>query len=147
MKVVCVGCSFTDGLLQYQTKHNGTYPYILGRLLPEATIYNLGHKGSDNLFSLIMIEQAIKERKDIGHVSEMTFIGINTAEIKSHEKKNGFLEVIVDFTSEIISCVKDKENKVISGDPKKVKKVHDTWKFSKDIKSTSPNWLLISAES
>ena len=61
MKVVCVGCSFTDGLLQYQTKHHGTYPYILGRLLPEATIYNLGHKGSDNLFSLIMIEQAIKE--------------------------------------------------------------------------------------
>ena len=92
-------------------------------------------------------QQAIKERKDIGHVSEMTFIGINIAEIKSHEKKNGFLEVIVDFTSEIISCVKNKENKVISGDPKKVKKVHDTWKFSKDIKSTSPNWLLISAES
>ncbi len=53
------------------------------------------------------------------------------------------LEVIVDFVSELITCVKDKDNKIISGDPKKVKKVYDTWKFSKDIRSTNPNWLLI----
>jgi len=77
----------------------------------------------------------------------MTFIGVNSAEIKKHKKNNGFLEVIVDFTSEIISSVKDKNNKIISGDPQKVKKVYDTWKFSKDIRSTNPNWLLIETES
>ena len=77
----------------------------------------------------------------------MTFIGVNSAEIKNHKKNNGFLEVIVDFTSEIISSVKDKNNKIISGDPQKVKKVYDTWKFSKDIRSTNPNWLLIETES
>ena len=32
------------------------------------------------------------------------------------------LEVTVDFASEIISCIKDKDDKIISGDPKKVKK-------------------------
>ena len=53
------------------------------------------------------------------------------------------LEVTVDFVSEIISCVKDKDKKILSGDPQKIKKVHDTWKFSRDISSTSPNWLLI----
>ena len=42
--------------------------------------------------------------------------------------------------------VKDKDNKILSGDPKKIKKVFDTWKFSKDIKSTNPNWLLIDTE-
>ena len=53
----------------------------------------------------------------------------------------------MDFTSEIISSVKDKNNKIISGDPQKVKKVYDTWKFSKDIRSTNPNWLLVETES
>ena len=53
------------------------------------------------------------------------------------------LEVTVDFVSEIISCVKDKDKKVLSGDPQRIKKVHDTWKFSRDTRSASPNWFLI----
>ena len=56
------------------------------------------------------------------------------------------LEVTVEFVSEIISCVKDKDNKVISGDPEKIKKVLDTWKFSKDSRSNNPNWLLIDTQ-
>tara|TARA_B100001123_G_C14972237_1_gene892121 strand:- start:217 stop:807 length:591 start_codon:yes stop_codon:yes gene_type:complete len=89
---------------------------------------------------------AIKERKDKGHKSETTFIGINSASIKEHNNKNNILEVTVDFVCEIISCVKDGENKILSGDPEKVKKVYDTWKFSKDIRSSNPNWLLIDTQ-
>ena len=55
------------------------------------------------------------------------------------------LEVTVEFVSEIISCVKDKDDKVISGDPEKLK-VLDTWKFSKDSRSSNPNWLLIDTQ-
>ena len=86
---------------------------------------------------------AIKERKNKGLQSETTFIGINSADIKEHNQNSNMLEVTVDFVSEIISCVKDKDKKILSGDPQKIKKVHDTWKFSRDISSTSPNWLLI----
>ena len=42
--------------------------------------------------------------------------------------------------------VEDKDNKILSGDPKKIKKVLDTWTFSKEINSTNPNWLLVSTE-
>ena len=90
--------------------------------------------------------EAIKERKDKGLISETTFIGINSADIKNYNQINNMLEVTVDFVSEIISCVKDKDKKLISGDPKKVKKVYDTWKFSRDIKSLSPNWLLVDTQ-
>ena len=91
-------------------------------------------------------EEAIKDRSVNGQISETTFIGINSAEIKSHESNKGFLEVTVNFVSEIISCVKDKNNNILSGDPKKIKKVFDTWKFSRNIKSTNPNWLLVDTE-
>jgi len=89
---------------------------------------------------------ALEERKSKNYLSETTFIGINSAEIKNHQQNKNMLEVTVEFVSEIISCIKDKENKVISGDPEKVKKVNDIWKFSKDSRSKNPNWLLIDTQ-
>ena len=91
-------------------------------------------------------EEAIKDRNEKKLSSETTFIGINSAEVKEHQRNKNMLEVTVEFVSEIISCVKDKDNKVISGDPEKIKKVLDTWKFSKDTRSSNPNWLLIDTQ-
>ena len=91
-------------------------------------------------------EEAIKDRDAKNYSSETTFIGINSAEVKNHQQNKNMLEVTIEFVSEIISCVKDKDNKIVSGDPEKIKKVLDTWKFSKDSKSTNPNWLLIDTQ-
>ena len=90
--------------------------------------------------------EAIKHRKEKGLISNTTFVGIKSALIKDHKIINNILEVTVDFVSEIISCVKDKDNKILSGDPEKVKKVYDTWKFSRDMRSNNPNWLLIDTQ-
>ena len=90
--------------------------------------------------------EAIKDRKGKGLTSNTTFIGINSADIKNYSQINNMFEVTVDFVSEIISSVQDKDKKLISGDPEKVKKVYDTWKFSRDIKSLSPNWLLVDTQ-
>ena len=91
-------------------------------------------------------DDAIKERNSKNFLSETTFIGINSAEIKDHLQNKNMLEVTVEFVSEIISCIKDKNNKIISGDPEKVKKVHDIWKFCKDSRSSNPNWFLIDTQ-
>jgi len=104
-------------------------------------IKNLLDKKIINDFS-----EAIKERKNKGLISETTFIGINSADIKNFKQTNNIFEVTVDFVSEIISCVKDKEKKIISGDPEKIKKVYDTWKFCRSVNSSSPNWLLIDTQ-
>ena len=90
--------------------------------------------------------EAVKTRENEGYISETTFIGVNSALIKEHKKINNILEVTVDFVSEIISCIKDKNNKILSGDTNKVKKVFDTWIFSKDSRSSNPNWLLIDTQ-
>ena len=89
---------------------------------------------------------AIKDRKEKGHTSETTFIGINSAMIKNHQKKNNILEVTVEFVSEIISTLRDKDKKILSGDPDKIKKVYDSWKFSRDLRSLNPNWLLMDTQ-
>ena len=91
-------------------------------------------------------DEAIRDRKTKNISSETTFIGINSAAIKEHQQNKNMIEVAVEFESEIISCTKDENNKIISGDPEKVKKVHDIWKFSKDSRSKNPNWLLIDTQ-
>ena len=88
-------------------------------------------------------KEALLDRDNKGHFAEITFIGINSAAVKNHKKIEDSLEVTVDFVSVIITCIKDKEKKVISGNAEKTKTVYDTWVFSKDIKSANPNWLLI----
>jgi len=88
-------------------------------------------------------KEALLEREKKNHFAEITFIGVNSALIKEHKKITNNLEVTVDFISELITCIKDKDKKIISGDPEKIKKVYDTWIFSKDINSSNPNWLLV----
>ena len=88
-------------------------------------------------------KEALTDRENIGHFAEITFVGIKSALIKSHRKLEDNLEVTVDFISEIITCIKDKDKKIVSGDDKKIKTVYDTWVFSKDAKSPNPNWILI----
>ena len=87
--------------------------------------------------------QALKERSDRGHYAEITFIGVNSADVKEHKKTNSILKVTVDFVGEVITCIKDKDKKIISGDPEKIKKIYDTWVFSRDMRSTNPNWQLV----
>ena len=86
---------------------------------------------------------ALQERSAKGHYAEITFIGVNSAIIKEHKKNNNILQVTVDFVWEVITCIRDKEKKIISGNPEKIKKIYDTWVFSRDMKSTNPNWQLV----
>ena len=86
---------------------------------------------------------ALKERSEKGNFAEITFIGVNSALIKEHKKINKILNVTVSFVAEVITCVKDKDKKIISGDPKKIKKIYDTWVFSRDTTSINPNWQLV----
>ena len=87
--------------------------------------------------------EALQDRSKRGHYAEITFIGVYSALIKEHKKIDQFLKVTVDFVSEVITCVRDKQRKIISGDPKKIKKIHYTWVFSRDMKSNNPNWQLV----
>ena len=87
--------------------------------------------------------QALKERSSRGHYAEITFIGVNSAIIKEHKKIGKILNVTVNFIAEVITCIRDKDKKIVSGDPEKIKIIYDTWVFSRDTTSTNPNWQLV----
>jgi len=88
----------------------------------------------------------IDNRKKENIKSELTFVGVKSAKIKNFEKKDNIYTFTVDFVSEIIACKKDKNNKVIEGNPDIIKTVNDVWKFSKNMWSNNPNWYLVETQ-
>ena len=73
--------------------------------------------------------------------SEFTFIGIKESSVEKYEKVKDDISATVKFVAEVIS-VKRKDDKIIEGNPDKIKFVTDVWKFTRNIKSKSPNWYL-----
>ena len=85
---------------------------------------------------------AIDARNKDNIKSEFTFIGIKVSSLEKYEKVKDDLYATVKFGAEVISVKKDKDDKIIEGNPDKIKFVTDVWKFTKNIKNTSPNWYL-----
>ena len=73
--------------------------------------------------------------------SEFTFIGIKESSVEKYEKVKDELSVTVKFVAEVIS-VKKKDNKIIEGNPDKIKFVTDVWKFIRNINNKNTNWYL-----
>jgi|TARA_B100001964_G_scaffold237262_1_gene300460 predicted lipid-binding transport protein (Tim44 family) len=88
----------------------------------------------------------IDHRKKENLKSELTFVAVKSAKIKNFEKKNNIYIFTVNFVSEIITCKKDKNDKVIEGNPDIIKTVNDVWKFSKNMWSNNPNWYLVETQ-
>ncbi len=95
---------------------------------------------SSNMFS--SFSEAIKSRNKEGITSEFTFIGVKESSVEKYEKIKDNLFATVKFVAEVTSVKKDKENKIIEGNPDKIKFVTDSWKFTRNIKQKDPNWYL-----
>ena len=87
-------------------------------------------------------KQAIDARNRDNIKSEFTFIGIKESNVEKYEKIRNELFASVKFVSEVISVKKDKDNKIIEGNPDKIKQVVDYWKFTRNILKKGPNWYL-----
>ena len=85
---------------------------------------------------------AIKARNKDNIKSEFTFIGVKESTVEKYEKIKDNLFATVKFVAEVISVKKDKDDKIIEGNPDKIKFVTDSWKFTKNINNKSPNWYL-----
>ena len=88
----------------------------------------------------------IDHRKKENLKSELTFVAVKSAKIKNFEKKDNIYTFTVNFVSEIITCKKDKNNKVVEGNPDIIKTVNDVWKFSKNMWNSNPNWYLVETQ-
>ena len=123
--------------------------FLKGAEIAYETILTSFAKGdNEKLKSLLTPDMAsnfkhaidLRNRENIK--SEFTFIGIKESSVEKYEKIKNELFASVKFVSEVISVKKDKENKIIEGNPDKIKQVVDYWKFTRNDLKKSPNWYL-----
>jgi len=123
--------------------------FLKGAEIAYETILTSFSKGDKEGLKSLLTEKmqanfssAIEDRKSKKIKSELTFVGIKSSAIQKFEKTTEALFFTVKFVSEIISAKKNQDNKIIEGDPNKIKTVIDHWKFTKKISSVNPNWYL-----
>lgn len=74
---------------------------------------------------------------------EFTFIGFREAKVAHAALKGRTAEITVAFAAQYISATSDADGKVFDGDPKTVRTVNDVWTFTRDVRSSDPNWTIV----
>ena len=90
--------------------------------------------------------KAISDREGRGEKVDMTLVSIDDAKIVDAQVKDMIAQVTVRFLSKLITATRDRDGKVVDGSPDKVVDVTDVWTFSRDTRSSDPNWQLVATE-
>ncbi|MEM1149396.1 MAG: Tim44/TimA family putative adaptor protein [Pseudomonadota bacterium] len=89
-------------------------------------------------------EGVIEERENEGLSVEARFIGVRDISVESatFDTETSEADVTIRFTGELITAVRDAENRVVEGDPNEIRRQTDVWTFSRVMGAPNPNWLL-----
>ncbi|MEM9063154.1 MAG: Tim44/TimA family putative adaptor protein [Pseudomonadota bacterium] len=89
-------------------------------------------------------QSGIAAREEAGLRVEARFIGVREASVDDvqFDEDARIADVSVRFVGELITAVRDAENRVVEGDPNEVRRQSDVWTFSREMGSVDPNWLL-----
>ena len=114
----------------------------------ETIVTNFENGNKDALKPLLSNEvlnsftSVIDERNSKNETVEFNFIGIEKSEIVHKDLKKNPMEVTVRFISEMITCIKNSKDEVISGSLNQVQKITDVWTFEKIKDKKTSSWLL-----
>jgi len=89
-------------------------------------------------------EGAIAAREEKGYTVEARFIGLRDLRVEAlaFDKETQEADVTLRFVGEMITAVRDQENRVVEGDPNEIRRQTDVWTFSRQMGGNDPNWLL-----
>lgn len=73
---------------------------------------------------------------------ETTLISILETDITEAAIKGKIAQITVQFTTEQMNIVRDREGKVIGNDPSQIERAVDIWTFERDVSSRDPNWKI-----
>ncbi len=85
----------------------------------------------------------IDKREHEHLIEETTLVAILSTNIKNIILNKKYVKVAVQIVSEQINIMRDKQGKIISGNPSRVDKVEELWVFGRDLASSNPNWKLL----
>jgi predicted lipid-binding transport protein (Tim44 family) len=87
--------------------------------------------------------RAIDERVAIEQSLDTQLLAVGKPEVIEADLVDGMARLTLRFESEQVNVVRDRDGKVVEGDPQTAENVVDLWTFERDTQSGDPNWMLI----
>jgi predicted lipid-binding transport protein (Tim44 family) len=86
--------------------------------------------------------ESIAERKAAGHVLDNRLVQIEKAVISAASLDGKIANITVRFDADIAAVTRNADNAVVAGSLSDAVPTHDAWTFSRQIRSSDPNWIL-----
>lgn len=123
--------------------------FLSGSKLAFEWVVGAFSKGDKDKLKMLLSEDRYREfvaeidrNTESGKFPETTLVAITAADITEAALMGTRAQVTVQFTSEQIHIVRDKDKNIISGDQSAIEKVVDIWTFERDTSSRDPNWKI-----
>jgi predicted lipid-binding transport protein (Tim44 family) len=91
--------------------------------------------------------EAIKQREQAGETLETTLISIKSADLLEARMEGRTAFVTAKIITEQVNLTRDKDGKVVEGDPNRITDITDIWTFARNTRARDPNWTLVETRS
>lgn len=85
----------------------------------------------------------IDEREKKGETASVEIHAVRKIEILDAGMDRKTAHITVRFIADETSILRDKDDKLLFGDPERVTETRDIWTFSRDTRSRDPKWMLV----
>lgn len=96
---------------------------------------------SDEVFGRFAV--AIDERKAAGETMETRIVSVGEVDIAEAGMEGTIARVTVKLVSSQINVLRAHDGSIVDGDPEKPVEKTDFWSFTRDTRSSDPNWVLV----
>jgi predicted lipid-binding transport protein (Tim44 family) len=95
---------------------------------------------------LASFREAIEARHAAGEVLDNRLVSIERAVVDQASVAGQMALVTVRFDADIAAVTRDADGNVVAGSLSDAVQTHDLWTFSRHVRATDPNWVLIETD-
>jgi predicted lipid-binding transport protein (Tim44 family) len=88
-------------------------------------------------------ELSLTDADAANRLADTTLVAITKAEITNAKLSGNLATLTVDFASEQIHLIRDKDGNILEGDASHVEVVEDQWVFTRTLTSSDPSWTIV----
>ena len=96
---------------------------------------------SDDIFK--SFDLSMKDAEEANRFPDTTLVAITKAEFADAKVKGNVATITIDFESEQIHLIRDRDGTILEGNPSQEERVEDQWVFQRTLTNNDPNWKVI----
>jgi len=127
-----------------------TTEFISGAKMAFEWLVDAFAKGDKDKLGILLANEPLKhfvdeidQRSTQESYRETTLVSIESTDIIEASLNGKIVRIGVQFTSEQINVMRDKDKNLVGGDPSNIETAVDVWTFERDVSSRDPNWKII----